>query len=55
MMNFQNSRKINSTNFQFETVFGAIAESSSCSEHGETKDTSSTQTWGDSDSGVGIK
>ena len=28
------------TCFMFETIFDVIAENSSCSEHGETKDTS---------------
>ena len=39
-MNFQNSRMIISTCFLFETIFDAIVENSSYSEHGETKDTS---------------
>ena len=34
---FQNSRIIISTHFQFETIFDAIAENSSCGEHSETK------------------
>ena len=38
MMNFQNSRIIISTYFRIETIFDAIAENSSCSEHGQPKD-----------------
>ena len=40
LMNFQNSRINILTHFQFETIFNAIAENSSCSEEGETKATS---------------
>ena len=36
----QNSRIIILTYFQFQTIFDAIAENSSCYEHGETNDTS---------------
>ena len=38
LMNFQNSRITISTYFRFDTIFDAIAENSSCSEHGEIKD-----------------
>ena len=37
---FKISRKIISTYFQFETIIDATAEKSSCSKHGETKNTS---------------
>ena len=41
LMNFTKiPRIIFSTYFQFETIFDAIGENSSCSEHGQTKDTS---------------
>ena len=40
LMNFQHSRIIISSYFPFETIFDALAESSSCSEHGEIKDSS---------------
>ena len=37
MVNFNNSRIAILTDFQFEKIFDAIAENSSCSEHSETR------------------